>query len=87
MYDYERRLLDDFARAIDTGGDTLLNACAGRAIVATVNAALESGRTGRAVGGTGPVQWVARDRTTPGTIRAALAHQRVMAMSRHGPEA
>ncbi len=46
---YERRLLDDFARAIDTGSETLLDARAGRAIVATVNAALESGRTGRVV--------------------------------------
>ena len=61
---YERRLLDDFARAIDTGSDTLLDARAGRAIVATVNAALESGRTGRAVRIPGPVPWLARDRTT-----------------------
>ena len=47
--DYERRLLDDFARAIDTGSDTLLTARDGRAIAATVFAAVESGRTGRAV--------------------------------------
>ncbi len=47
---YERRLLDDFARAIDTGSNTMLDARAGRAIVATVQAALESGRTGQPVG-------------------------------------
>ena len=47
--DYERRLLDDFARAIDTGADTLMTARDSRAIAATVFAAVESGRTGRAV--------------------------------------
>ena len=47
--DYERRLLDDFARAIDTGSDTLMTAQDSRAIAATVLAAVESGRTGRVV--------------------------------------
>ena len=47
--DYERRLLDDFARAIDTGTDTLMTARDSRAIAATVFAAVESGRTGRVV--------------------------------------
>ena len=47
--DYERRLLDDFAGAIDTGTDTLLGARDSRAIAATVFAAVESGRTGRVV--------------------------------------
>ena len=47
--DYERRLLDDFGRAIDTGSDTLMTARDGRAIAATVFAAVESGRTGRVV--------------------------------------
>ena len=42
-------LVEDFARAIDTGGDTILDARGGRAIAATVEAALESGRTGRPV--------------------------------------
>lgn len=46
---YERRLLDDFAEAIDTGLDTTMNARHSRAIAATVLAAIESGRTGRPV--------------------------------------
>ena len=47
--DYERRLLDNFARAIDTGSDTLMTARDSRAIAATVLAAVESGRIGRPV--------------------------------------
>ena len=39
----------DFAQAIDTNGDTILDARASRAIFATVAAALESCRTGRPV--------------------------------------
>ena len=42
-------LVDDFANAIDAGGDTILDARAGRAISATVEAALESSKTGRPV--------------------------------------
>ncbi len=42
-------LAEDFARAIDTDGDTILNVRTSRAIAATVQAALESGRTGRPV--------------------------------------
>lgn len=42
-------LADDFARAIDTGGATVLDAHAGRAIFLTVAAALESCRSGLAV--------------------------------------
>ena len=42
-------LADDFARAIDTDGDTILNAHKSRAICATVTAAVESGRTGKPV--------------------------------------
>ena len=42
-------LAEDFARAIDTDGDTILNARKSRAICATVEAAVESGRTGVAV--------------------------------------
>jgi UDP-N-acetylglucosamine 3-dehydrogenase len=42
-------LADDFARAIDTNGETVMDACAGRAIFATVEAALESCRTGEVV--------------------------------------
>ena len=40
---------DDFARAIDTDGPTILDAATSRAITATVAAALESGRTGKRV--------------------------------------
>ena len=43
------QLADNFAQAIDTDGDTILNAHASRAIFATVEAALESCRTGQAV--------------------------------------
>jgi predicted dehydrogenase len=43
------QLADDLARAIDTDGDTVLNAQAGRDICATVTAALESARSGTAV--------------------------------------
>ena len=42
-------LMDDFARAIDTGSETVLDARAGRAITATVEAAIESGRSGTPV--------------------------------------
>jgi predicted dehydrogenase len=45
--DYDYLLVEDFARAIDTDGDTILNAEAGRAICATVRAAIESGRSGQ----------------------------------------
>lgn len=47
--DYEYLIMEDFARAIDTDGDTSLDARASRAICATVEAALESGRSGRPV--------------------------------------
>jgi len=42
-------LMDDFARALDTGGEPILNAQAGRDIAATVFAAVESGKTGQLV--------------------------------------
>jgi predicted dehydrogenase len=42
-------LAEDFARAIDTGGATILDARASRAIFATVEAALESCRCGQPV--------------------------------------
>jgi predicted dehydrogenase len=42
-------LADDFARAIDEGRDTVLGVRASRAIFATVEAALESCRTGEAI--------------------------------------
>lgn len=42
-------LMDDFARAIDTDGETILNAAAGRAITATVAAAVESGKSGNPI--------------------------------------
>jgi predicted dehydrogenase len=42
-------LAEDFARAIDTGGTTIMDAHASRAIFATVEAALESCRTGQPV--------------------------------------
>jgi len=41
--------LEAFARAIDTGGDTMLDARTSRDILATVEAAIRSGRTGRLV--------------------------------------
>ena len=42
-------LAENFANAIDTNSDTILDACASRAIFATVEAALESCRIGRPV--------------------------------------
>ena len=42
-------LMENFARALDTGGDTILDARSSRAIAATVEAAIESGRSGKAV--------------------------------------
>jgi len=39
-------LMDHFARAIETNGDTLLNARTGRMITATVEAAIRSGKSG-----------------------------------------
>jgi predicted dehydrogenase len=42
-------LMEDFARAIDTNGDTLLNARPSREICKVVHAALESARTGRPI--------------------------------------
>ncbi|MEE2947712.1 MAG: Gfo/Idh/MocA family oxidoreductase [Verrucomicrobiota bacterium] len=42
-------LMDDFARALDTGCEPILNAQAGRDIAATVFAAVESGKTGQPV--------------------------------------
>lgn len=47
--DLDYLLVEDFLQAIDTDGDTILDAVAGRAICAVVEAALESGRTGAAV--------------------------------------
>jgi predicted dehydrogenase len=47
--EYDFLLADDFARAIDEARETVLGARAGRAIFATVEAALESCRTGEAV--------------------------------------
>jgi predicted dehydrogenase len=47
--DYEFLLADDFARAIDEDGTTLMDAGASRRIFATVEAALESARTGQPV--------------------------------------
>ena len=44
--DNDYLIMENFVRAIDTDGDTILNARGSRAIVATVEAALESGRTG-----------------------------------------
>lgn len=47
--DLDYLLMEDFAHAIDTGGDTILDARAGRAICATVQAAVDSGRLNRPV--------------------------------------
>lgn len=47
--EYGYLLMENFARAIDTNGDTVLDARAGRAIAATVQAALDSARTGKPV--------------------------------------
>jgi predicted dehydrogenase len=46
---YEHVLAEDFARAIDAGGETALDARASRRIFATVAAALESARSGQPV--------------------------------------
>jgi predicted dehydrogenase len=48
--DNDHLLMEDFARAIDTGGETILNARAGRALCSVVQSALESARTGKLVG-------------------------------------
>ena len=45
--DYAYLLMEDFARAIDTDGDAVVDARAGRAIAATVQAAVDSGRSGK----------------------------------------
>ena len=42
-------LMDNFANALDTGGETILNEKDGRHIVAIVQAALESGKSGKLV--------------------------------------
>ena len=47
--DNDYLLMENFSRAIDTDGDTILNARAGRAICATVQATVDSGRSDRAV--------------------------------------
>jgi predicted dehydrogenase len=47
--DNDFRLAENFARAIDTDGDTILDARSSLAIFATVEAALESCRTGQPV--------------------------------------
>jgi len=47
--DLDYLLVDDFLQAIDTDGDTILDAVAGRSICAVIAAALESGRTGTPV--------------------------------------
>jgi predicted dehydrogenase len=47
--DYEFLLVDNFARAIDEDGETILDARGSRRILATVEAALESARTGQPV--------------------------------------
>jgi len=47
--DLDYLLVESFLRAIDTDGDTILDAAAGRSICAVVEAALESGKTGTPV--------------------------------------
>jgi predicted dehydrogenase len=47
--DNDYLLMENFAHAIDTNGETVLDARAGRAICATVLAAVESGKTGELV--------------------------------------
>ena len=47
--DLDYLLVENFLHAIDTDGDTILDAAAGRSICAVVEAALESGRTGAPV--------------------------------------
>ena len=42
--------MENFAQAIETDGETILDAKSGRAICATVEAAVDSGRTGVPVG-------------------------------------
>ena len=42
-------LMENLAQAIDTDGETILDAKAGRAICATVEAAIQSGRCGKPV--------------------------------------
>ena len=45
--DNEFLVMDNFARAIETGGETLLDVRLSRAITATVEAAVRSGRSGQ----------------------------------------
>ena len=47
--DNDYLLIENFVQAIDTDGETILDARAGRAISATVQAAVDSGRSGRVV--------------------------------------
>ena len=47
--DLDYLLVENFLRAIDNDGETILDAAAGHAICAVVEAALESGRTGAPV--------------------------------------
>ena len=47
--DNDYLLMENFAQAIDTDGDTILDARAGRAISGVVEAALTSARTGKVV--------------------------------------
>lgn len=47
--EYDHLLMEDFAHAIDTDGETILDARARRAITATVAAAIESEKTGKPV--------------------------------------
>jgi hypothetical protein len=47
--EYDFLLAEDFARAIDTGGATAVDARASRDVYATVAAALESCRSGQPV--------------------------------------
>ena len=47
--DNDYLLMENFARAIDTDGETILDAPAGRAICATVQAAIDSGKSGQPV--------------------------------------
>ncbi len=47
--DNDYQLMDNFAHAIDTDGETILDARAGLEIVRVVTAALQSGRTGKPV--------------------------------------
>src|SRR5262249_58174327 len=49
--DMDYLLMENFAQAIDTGGETILGARAGPATCALVQAALGSGRTGRPIEG------------------------------------